>query len=126
MQSEPDARQGRRELAAIITAAVLLQVLIGTVATVRGDVIAWPSLLHRPLTLCALWIAALVIPRVGLLLLTGWFAFLAVMYACGGFVAGYATLAVLRWTAAVFLGWGTARLVTSARIRALRGRAGPG
>lgn len=126
MLSNADARQGRRELAAIVAAAVLLQVLIGTVATVRGDAIAWGSLLHRPLILCALWIAALVVPRVGWLLLTGWFAFLAVMYAYGGFAAGYATLALLRWTAAVFFGWGTARLVTSARIRALRRRAGRG
>lgn len=124
MQPNADARQGRRELAAIIVAAVLLQVLIGTVATVRGDVIAWGSLLHRPLTLCALWVAALVIPRVGWLLLTGWFAFLAVMYAYGGFVAGYAMLALLRWTAAIFFGWGTVRLATSPRIRALRRRAG--
>lgn len=120
------SRQGRRELTIIVIAAVLLQVLIGTVATVRGDGVAWGSLLHRPLVLCGLWIAALLVPRVGLLLLTGWFAFLAVMYAYGGFAAGYALLAVLRWAAAVFWGWGTVRLATSPRIRAWRGRSGRG
>lgn len=124
MQSEADARQGRRELAAIVAAAVLLQVLIGTVATVRGDAVAWGSLLHRPLMLGALCIAAMVIPRLGLVLLIGWFAFLAAMYAYGGFAASYATLAVLRGAASAFFAWGAVRLATSARIRAWR--RGPG
>lgn len=116
----PSPERGRREFVAILVAAVLIQVLIGTVATVRGDAIAWGSLAKRPLLLCGLWIVAIATKRVGHVLLVAWFAFLAVMYAYGGFVASYATLMVLRWIAAAFFAFGAVRLATGAHIRAYR------
>jgi hypothetical protein len=116
----PSPERGRREFVAILVAALLIQVLIGTMATLRGDTIAWGSLAKRPLLLVALWIVAIASKRVGHVLLVAWFAFLAVMYAYGGFAAGYATLMVLRWIAAAFFAFGAVRLATGAHIRAYR------
>lgn len=119
---EPNPRKGRRELVAILVAAVLIQMSIGAMASLRGDTIAWGSLVHRPLLLGGLWIAAIVAKRLGHVLLTAWFAYLALMYFYGGFVASYAALMIMRWIAAVFFAWSAVRLATSAHIRAYRHR----
>lgn len=119
---EPNSRQGRRELVATLAAAVLIQVSIGAMASLRGDTIAWGSLVHRPLLLGGLWIAAMVTKRLGYVLLTAWFAHLALTYFYGGFVASYTALMIMRWIAAVFFAWSAVRLATSVHIRAYRHR----
>ena len=114
------AERGRREFVAIIIAAVLIQMLIGAVGSFRGDSIAWGSLLHRPLMLGALCIAAMVTRRSGYIALTAWFAWLGSQYVYGGFNASYNLLRIMRWIAAIFFLWSTVRLATSVHIRAHR------
>jgi uncharacterized membrane protein YhaH (DUF805 family) len=94
--------------------------LLGAVATINGDSVAWGSLVQRPLLLGALSITAVASRRLGFVLLTGWFSFLALMYVYGGFAAGYPALMGMRWIAAVFFGWGATRLATSVHIHAYR------
>ena len=115
-----EAERGRREFVAIIIAAVLIQMLIGAVGSVRGDSIAWGSLLHRPLILGALYIAAMVTRRSGYIALTAWFALLGSQYVYGGFNASYDLLRIMRWIAAIFFLWSTVRLATYVYIRAHR------
>ena len=115
-----NSSRGRREFIALISAAVLIQVLIGALATSRGHSVAWGSLVHRPLFLAALSFAALTTKRLGYLLLIAWVSFLAVMYAYGGFAASYTALRSMRWMAAAFFAWSAVRLMTSVYIRAYR------
>jgi uncharacterized membrane protein YhaH (DUF805 family) len=116
----PNSRLGRREYLAIIGAAVLIQVLIGGVASVRGESVAWGSLVKRPLLLLALSIAAIATRRLGHVLLIAWCSFLAVMYVYGGFLASYTLLRCMRWFAAIVFGLAAIRLATSVHIRAYR------
>jgi uncharacterized membrane protein YhaH (DUF805 family) len=116
----PNSERGRREYLAIIGTAVLIQVLIGSVASLRGDSIAWGSLVQRPLLLGALSIAAIFTKRWGHLLLIAWCSFLAVMYLYGGFAASYTMLRSLRWFAAIILGACAMRLAASEHIGAYR------
>ena len=122
MITQPNVQQGRREIVAIVVAGVMIQALVGTVASLRGDSVAWGSLVHRPLLLIALGIAALTVRRLGYLLLLAWCCFLAVVYVYGGFAASYVLLMILRWLAAVVFGWSAVRLTTSVHVRAYRSR----
>jgi hypothetical protein len=112
--------RGRRELVAIVLIAACIHVAIGTVATLRWDVIAWGSLVRAPLILAMLLAAAMATKRIGFLLLTTWFAIVTLMYMYGVFAAGYPLLSGLRSLAAIYFGWSAVRLTTSTQIRAYR------
>jgi hypothetical protein len=112
--------RGWREFSSIVTAAVFAHVTIGTVATLRGDAVAWGSLVRAPLIIAGLVLLALATRRLGFMLLTSWFAVLTLMYAYGAYNASYTLLSVLRFSAAVFFAWAAVRLATSAIIHALR------
>jgi hypothetical protein len=112
--------RGWREAAGIVTAAVMTHVIIGTVASLRGDLVAWGSLVRAPLIIAGLVVVALATRRVGYLLLTAWFALLALMYLYGAYNAASGLLSALRLVAATFFAWGAVRLATSADIDALR------
>jgi hypothetical protein len=124
MNAPPDmistTERGRRELVAIVLFAACTHVTIGTVATLRGNVIAWGSLVRAPLILAVLLAAALATKRIGYLLLTTWFAIVALIYMYGVFAAGYILLSGLRAFAAIYFGWSAVRLATSTEIRAYR------
>ncbi len=108
------AEQEPHEFRAIVIAAILISMSIGSVATLRGDSVAWGSLVHRPLMFGAFYVAALVVGRrAGFIALTAWFGVLGLQYVYGGFNASYLLLRILRWMAAVFFLWSTVRLATS-------------
>lgn len=98
----------------------MTHVAIGAVASLQGDLIARGSLVRAPLIIAGFVVVALAARRVGYLLLTAWFALLALMYAYGAYNAGSGLLSVLRLGAGAFFAWGAVRLATSADFDALR------
>jgi hypothetical protein len=125
MTAQPSHQRGRREFLAIVIAGLMLQVLIGAVATVGGTSVAWGSLVHRPLLLIALGIAAYA-TRIGYPLLIAWCSYLAITYMYGGFIASYPLLTSMRWTAGIFFGFSAFRLTTTGHMRAYLSQVNPG